>query len=74
MHIDWSAIGSVAGTALAAIMVVAVLFGLGTLSMSRYTRARAQGDAGTLNAVGAGLAFAGCVAIGLFGLFLTVVR
>lgn len=74
MHIDWTAIGSVAVTALGAIIVLAVCFGLGTLSVSRYQKARAQGESGSLDAVGAGVAFVACLAIALFGLYLTVVR
>lgn len=74
MHIAWTALGSVAATALGAIIVLTVLFGLGTLAMSRYERARARGYAGALSAVGVGAAFVACVAIGLFGLYLVVVR
>lgn len=74
MHIAWNAIGSVAATALGAIIVLAVFFGLGTLSVSRYQKARAQGDSGTLGAVGAGIAFLACLGMALFGLYLTVVR
>jgi hypothetical protein len=74
MNIAWKAIGSVAAVSLAAIVVVAVLFGLGALGMSRYERARAEGNGGTLSAVGVGVAFVACVAIALFGLYLTVVR
>jgi uncharacterized membrane protein len=74
MHIAWNAIGSVAAISLGAIIVVAILFGLGTLGMSRYEKARAQGESGALTAVGMGAAFLACVAIGLFGLYLTVFR
>jgi hypothetical protein len=74
MHIAWSAIGSVAAAALGTIVVVAVLAGLAAVGMSRYERARTQGGGGALSAVGAGVAFLGCVAIALFGLYLTVVR
>jgi uncharacterized membrane protein len=42
--------------------------------MSRYEKARAQGESGALTAVGMGAAFLACVAIGLFGLYLTVFR
>lgn len=74
MNIAWSAIGSVAAISLGTIIVVAILFGLGTLGMSRYEKARAQGGAVLLTAVGTGTAFVVCVAIGLFGLYLTVFR
>ncbi|HEY1570278.1 MAG TPA: hypothetical protein VGG05_02965 [Pseudonocardiaceae bacterium] len=74
MHIAWNAIGSVAAASLGTIVVVAVLIGLAALGMSRYARGRTQGNGGTLSAVGAGIAFLGCVAIAVFGLYLTVVR
>jgi multisubunit Na+/H+ antiporter MnhG subunit len=74
MNIAWNAIGSVAAVSLGTIVVVSVLFGIGALGVSRYERARAQGNGGTLSAVGVGVAFLACVAIALFGLYLTVVR
>jgi hypothetical protein len=69
-----SAIGSIAGASLGAIVVVVVLFGLGVLGMSRYETARAHGGGGSLSAVGAGVAFVVCLAIGLFGLYLLVAK
>lgn len=74
MHIAWSAIGSVAATALGAIVVLTVVFGLGTVAMSRHQVARSHGDSGVPSAVGLGAAFVICLAIGLFGLYLTIVR
>jgi uncharacterized membrane protein len=74
MHIAWNAIGSVAATSLGAIVIVVVLFGLGAIGMSRHERARTQGNSGALSAVGVGAAFVVCIAIALFGLYLTVVR
>jgi hypothetical protein len=74
MNIAWSAIGSVAAISLGTIIVVTVLFGLGTLGMSRYEKARAQGGSASLTVVGMGVMFVACVAIGLFGLYLTVFR
>lgn len=68
------AIGSIAGASLGAIIVVVVLFGLGVLGMSRYETARANGNSATLVAAGVGAAFAVCVAIALFGLYLIVGR
>jgi hypothetical protein len=64
----------VAVTSLGAITVLVILFGLGTLAMSRRDKARTQGGCGSLSAVGMGVAFAACAVIALFGLYLTIVR
>lgn len=69
-----SAIGSIAAASLGTMIVIVVLFGLGVLGISRYETARANGNAGSLSAIGAGAAFAACVAIALFGLYLIVGR
>jgi hypothetical protein len=68
------AIGSIAAASLGAIIVVAVLFGLGVLGISRYEAARAHGNSGSLSAVGAGAAFVACLTIAVFGLYLIVVH
>jgi hypothetical protein len=74
MNIAWNSIGLVAVITLGTIIVLAVCFGLGTLSVSRYQKARADGGSATLGAAGAGAAFVICLAIAVFGLYLTVKR
>ncbi|MEV5303269.1 MULTISPECIES: hypothetical protein [Amycolatopsis] len=72
MHIDWAALGSVFVTALAAVAVVTGLFAVGVRGVAARADARETGASGTAGAVTAGVCFAACAAVVLYGIYLIV--
>jgi hypothetical protein len=72
MHINWSALGTVAVVALASGVGVVVLFTLGVVALGKRTAAL-QRHASALGAnATAGLCFLACVALVGYGLYLVV--
>jgi hypothetical protein len=75
MHIDWGSLGLVFGTSLVAVVVVSVVFGLGVLGLSRSDASRtAQSTGGGAFRITAGIAFAICALVAVFGVYLITVN
>ncbi|MEV6114712.1 hypothetical protein AB0L59_19885 [Streptomyces sp. NPDC052109] len=70
MHVDWSALGKVAGVSLGVTVAVVVVFTFGVLGLSQAEDGR-SGAAGTGRAL-AGLCFLACAAVVAYGIYLIV--
>lgn len=75
MDIKWDGLARVAGVGAAFAIGGAVIFALGVLGLSRANTARDAGQSGTARVGGlvvAGVAFAICAALVLYGLWLLI--
>jgi hypothetical protein len=72
MKVDWAALGAVFGVSIGVVLGLVVLFSVGLRGMSAREAARERGGNGTTATVTAGLSFAACAAVVLFGLYLIV--
>ncbi|NYI06345.1 hypothetical protein [Allostreptomyces psammosilenae] len=73
MHlIEWSSLGLVLAVSVGASTLIAFVFALGLRGLSRREAAVERGQAATSATAGAAIAFAACVAIVLFGIYLIV--
>ncbi|GAA2750961.1 MULTISPECIES: hypothetical protein [Kitasatospora] len=74
MQIKWAALGQTAGVSLAITLAVVVVFALGNLALSRREAAAEAGNAnsakGTAALVAAGVCFAACAGVVLYGISL----
>jgi hypothetical protein len=72
MKVDWSALGAVFAVSIGIVLGLVVLFSVGLRGMSAREAARERGGNGVNGTVTAGLSFAACAAVVLFGLYLIV--
>ncbi|MEU9334331.1 hypothetical protein AB0D49_14405 [Streptomyces sp. NPDC048290] len=74
MHLDWGALGQVAGVSLGVTVAVVVVFALGVVGMARVSDARHGPDGGTsvTGLVQAGVCFVVCGVVVGYGIYLLV--
>lgn len=72
MKVDWAALGAVFAVSIGIVLGLVVLFSVGLRGMSAREAARERGENGVNGAVTAGLSFAACTVVVLFGLYLIV--
>ncbi|MFD0687978.1 hypothetical protein [Actinomadura fibrosa] len=72
MDIKWSSLGQVFVVSLGATVAVVVIFAVGLLAASARQTAVEQGRPATVPAAAAGLCFAACAALVLYGVYLIV--
>ncbi|GGM54414.1 hypothetical protein GCM10012275_26920 [Longimycelium tulufanense] len=70
MTVRWAALAQVALVGFGVAVSLVVLFTLGVLGLSARAAARERGAGGGLGQVVAGLCFAGCAAVVLYGVHL----
>ncbi|MFB9902384.1 hypothetical protein [Allokutzneria oryzae] len=72
MNINWAGLGEVFVASLAAVLVLVVLFVAGIRGVVSRSEAKAKGDSGAGGTTTAAVAFAGCIAVVLYGLYVIV--
>ncbi|SDN58330.1 hypothetical protein [Allokutzneria albata] len=72
MNINWAGLGEVFVASLAAVLVLVVLFVAGIRGVVSRGEAKAKGTSGAGGTTAAAFAFAGCVAVVLYGLYVIV--
>lgn len=72
MKVDWSALGAVFAVSTGVVLGLVVLFSVGLRGLSAREAAREGGGNGVSGTIAAGLSFAACAVVVLFGLYLIV--
>jgi hypothetical protein len=72
MKVDWMALGAVFAVSIGVVLGLVVLFSVGLRGVSAREAARESGGNGVSGTITAGLSFAACVAVVLFGIYLIV--
>jgi len=72
MKVDWIALGTVFAVSIAVVLGLVLLFSVGLRGVSAREAARENGGTGVGGTVTAGLGFAACAAVVLFGIYLIV--
>jgi len=72
MNLHWGALGEVVLIGTAVSVAIVVVFAFGVVAMDRRTSVRVLGRSGRAPLVAAGLCFAACAAVVLYGIYLIV--
>ncbi|HEX6344247.1 hypothetical protein [Umezawaea sp.] len=72
MKVDWMALATVFAVSIGVVLGLVVLFSVGLRGVSAREAARERGENGVNGTITAGVSFAACTAVVLFGLYLIV--
>jgi hypothetical protein len=72
MKVDWMSLGVVFAVSIGVVLGLVVLFSAGLRGLSAREDARESGGNGVNGTITAGVSFAACAAVVLFGLYLIV--